>query len=415
MTLMLPLAIAAALAAVAFAVWANEANHRRRHPPTGAPRIDRGTEMWAQEVRRRLPEAFDALQVTKAGYMQQGKRPRPRFVGAGKPAPVGVGWQWTLALPGSSLATDWDATRLVAAINDASELGTIAEMRAPVPGKAQLTIWRRDPLDMVQPVPWRPGERPSCCRPGQVCMGPQRNGKHVHFDVYGDVGAYASRFIGRRGSGKSEAMRLWLAQVLAWDHVDPVIVDLVRQGVDYGVFEPLLATEIITDPAVAVAAIDAIRAEASARAKKFKAEGRKKQTAPTADMPLIPLVIDEVQSVTDIKAAALGLRKVLQETRPWMITPCLATQYDVSENLDRTTALQITNTWCGRMGDANASYNTFSRTDYPGRAPHELSGPGASVCDTDHPELYEIRGWWAADQWHADHVGLLASRRERVG
>ena len=48
-------------------------------------------------------------------------------------------------------------------------------------------------------------------------MGPQRTGAHVHFDVYGEVGAYASRFVGRRGSGKSEAMRLWLAQVLGWD------------------------------------------------------------------------------------------------------------------------------------------------------------------------------------------------------
>ena len=248
MTLMLPIVIAVVVAAVALGLWVAETYARAQRPPASRPHVDRNTEMWAQEVRRRLPEAFDALQVTKAGYLQQGKRPRPKFVGAGKPAPVGVGWQWTLTLPGSSLATDWDSTRLVAAINDASELGTIAEMHAPIPGRAQLTIWRRDPLDMVQPVPWRPGEQPLCCKPGQVCMGPQRNGQHVHFDAYGENGAYASKFVGRRGSGKSEAMRLWLAQVLAWDHVDPIIIDLVRAGVDYGVFEPLLRTEIITNP-----------------------------------------------------------------------------------------------------------------------------------------------------------------------
>jgi len=415
MIVVAPLIIAALVLAVAIGLGVNEVTQRRRRPLPPKPAVDRNVESWAQEVRRQLPGAFDSLQVTKAGYLKEGQRPRPRFVGHGKPAPVGIGWQWSLALPGSSLAADWDSTRIVAAINDRHELGAIAEMHAPVPGRAQLTIWRKDPLDQVQPVPWRPGERPTCCKPGQVCMGPQRSGRHVHFDVYGDVGAFASRFVGRRGSGKSEAMRLWLAQVLAWDHVDPVVIDLVRQGVDYGVFEPLLSTPIVTDADVAVAAIDAIRAEARDRATKFRAQGKKKQTRPTSDMPLVPLVIDEVQSITDIKAATLGLRKVLQETRPWLVAPCLATQYDVSENMDRTTALQITNTWCGRMGDSNASYNTFSRTDYPGRAPHELSGSGAAVCDTDHPELYEIRGWWATDQWHADHAGLLAKRRVRVG
>ena len=413
MTLMLPIVIAVVVAAIAAGLWVVETYAKAQRPPAARPHVDRNTEMWAQEVRRRLPEAFDALQVTKAGYLQQGKRPRPRFVGAGKPAPVGVGWQWTLTLPGSSLATDWDSTRLVAAINDTSELGTIAEMHAPIPGRAQLTIWRRDPLDMVQPVPWRPGERPSCCKPGQVCMGPQRNGQHVHFDAYGENGAYASKFVGRRGSGKSEAMRLWLAQVLAWDHVDPIIIDLVRAGVDFGVFEPLLGTEIITNPDVAHAAIVAARADAQERAQVFKARGLKKLTSPTAEMPMIPIVIDEVQSISDNKKTAFEFRKLMQETRPWLIAPCVATQHDISENMDRTTSLQITNTWCGRMGDANAGYVALARTDYPGRAPHELHGPGAAVCDTDHAELFEIRGWWASDQWHADHVGLLAARRVR--
>jgi len=415
MSIVLPIVLAAIIAAAAAAVGINEMVQRARRPVSNRPHVDRGTQMWAEEVRRRLPDAFDALQVTKAGYLKEGKRPRPRFVGAGKPTPVGVGWQWPLALPGSSLATDWDSTRIVAAINDSAELGAIAEMHAPIPGRATLLIWRKDPLDQVQPVPWRPGERPSCCRPGEVCMGPQRTGAHVHFDVYGEVGAYASRFVGRRGSGKSEAMRLWLAQVLGWDHVDATIIDLVRQGVDYGVFEPLLTVPIITDPDVATAAVQAIRDEARDRATKLKAEGRKKLTSPTAATPLLPLIIDEVQSINDIKPAKLGLRKILQETRPQLVVPCLATQYDTDENLDRTTALQITNTWCGRTGDSNASYNTFSRTDYPGRAPHELSGSGAAVCDTDHPELYEIRGWWATDQWHADHAGLLGGRRVRAG
>lgn len=415
MSLVLPIVIALIVAAAALALWANETWARSKRPVAARPHIDRNTELWAQEVRRRLPEAFDSLQVTKAGYLTQGKRPRPRFVGAGKPAPVGTGWQWTLALPGSSLATDWDANRLVAAINDASELGTIAEMHAPIPGKAQLTIWRRDPLDSVQPVPWRPGERPSCCKPGEVCMGPQRNGQHVHFTAYNKDGGFASKFVGRRGSGKSEAMRLWLAQVLAWDHVDPVIIDLVRHGVDYGVFEPLLSTEIITDPGVALAAIQAARAEAGERAKAFKARGMKKLTAPTVEMPLVPLVIDEVQSISAVKAMVVEFRKLMQETRPWLILPSVATQHDINDNLDTTTSLQITNTWCGRMGTANAGYLALGRSDFPGRAPHELHGPGAAVCDTDHPELYEIRGWWASDDWHAEHVRLLAKRRVRVG
>ncbi len=90
MSIVLPIVLAAIIAAAAAAVGINEMVQRARRPVSNRPHVDRGTQMWAEEVRRRLPDAFDALQVTKAGYLKEGKRPRPRFVGAGKPAPVGA-------------------------------------------------------------------------------------------------------------------------------------------------------------------------------------------------------------------------------------------------------------------------------------------------------------------------------------
>lgn len=74
MTLMLPIVIAVVVAAIAAGLWVVETYAKAQRPPAARPHVDRNTEMWAQEVRRRLPEAFDALQVTKAGYLQQGKR-----------------------------------------------------------------------------------------------------------------------------------------------------------------------------------------------------------------------------------------------------------------------------------------------------------------------------------------------------
>jgi hypothetical protein len=404
---MIPLALGAILLLAAIGV----ALSARRAPRGVGQRrpIDRGTQAWANEVRRRLPEAFDAQQITKAGPDRKGGRPRPTILGAGRPTEAG--WEWRLNLPGNSQAEDWDAGRIAAALNRGDHIAAVAEIHHAGDGWAELQVFRSDPLATSALIPWAPGAMPSCCEPGTVCMGRQRNGDHIHFDVVTDVGATASLFAGRRGSGKSEAIRLMMAQMVAWGWASPYVIDLVRRGVDYEVFAPLLARPVITDPKEALAVIKGLRAECSARADDLKAAGRQKITRYTRDLPLLPLIIDEAHAVNAIKPLKAEMVPYTQETRPLGGGLVYATQYPTVDNVDPTLRLQIANVWCGRVRNAVEAGVVFGPLP-EGVGPHHLrSGPGSCIADVDGPDLLTGRGWRMPAGWLAAHVRALSAVR----
>lgn len=220
----------------------------------------------------------------------------------------------------------------------------------------------------------------------------------------------ASLFAGRRGSGKSQAMRLALLQMVAWGNVAPVVVDLVRNGVDYADLEPLLAWPVITDTRTAKAAIQAYRTICDERSKEVRRQGLKKVPRYTRDTPLLPFVVDEVQSIVADKDLELEVTRYTQETRPMGGVTLIATQYPHKDNLNTTLRAQMTNVWAGRL--RNATESTVTLGSLPdGVAPHLLRlGPGGSVCDVDGPDLLTMRGWREPDGWGAAHVEAVMGR-----
>lgn len=412
---MLPIYLGAAGSAAAVGGLAVEAvKHWRAGLPMRAAAPELGPdEQWARRVTAALPRAFEVQPVTKAGAQQLGVRPTPTIRGHRESA--GGGRTWVLDLPNAAQAGDYDAARIAAALNTGGKLVRAAELHSNGDGWAELSLWRRDPLAGVKRWPHAPGVVPPCCRPGTVCMGLRRDGGHIHFDlVTADQGTLQTLLLGRRGSGKSEAIRLMLAQMLAWGPwVQPVVVDLVRRGVDYAVFEPLL-TELVTDPVRAGAVLEGIARQADARAGWMKSTGRR-ILGPgdfTAGMPLHPLVIDEVQAIEG--ADKVLLRRIAQQTRPQGVAPVLATQHGTDDNIDTTTQLQTANKWVGRVGSPNAAYVALGDVQYPGRRPDQLAGKGECVCDTDRGALDEGKTWLMVDGFLRAHVQVLARSRERV-
>lgn len=376
------------------------------------PKGDQRLEHWATVVHRQLPAALSAQNVTHSGQLSQGKRPLPRLVGKGEP--IEHGWRWTLDLPGNSQAEDWDANRIVAALNTGRHLAAVGEIHHHREGWAALHVHRREPLTGPQPVPWKPGEQPSCCRPGTVCIGRQRDGKHIHFDIVSDVGALATLLAGRRGSGKSETARLIVSQMVAWGWAPPIVVDLVRHGVDYHAFVPLLDRPIVTTNAEAKDALKFLEADANERAERLRRVGQQKVNSYSRDLPLRPLIWDEVQAINDDRGLKKQLRRWAQQARPMGGAPVLLTQYPTAENVDATLRAQIANVWCGRLRNHVEAGVVFGPLP-EGVGPQYLRiGPGGCMADVDGPDLLIGRSWYTPDGWHEQHVGRLLKRRVRV-
>ena len=219
----------------------------------------------------------------------------------------------------------------------------------------------------------------------------------------------ATLIAGRRGSGKSETARLVVAQMCAWGWAPPTVVDLVRHGVDYTVFAPLLDRPIVTSPRDAVALVVELNAEANERAEWMRARGLQKITRFTPARPARPLVWDEVQSANDDKKLRAGLRRWTQQARPVGGAPLLITQYPTVENIDSTLRAQIANVWAGRCRNHVEAGVIFGPLP-DGIGPHLLrTGPGSCVVDVDGPELLIGRSWSVPEAWYEAHVDRLAA------
>lgn len=404
---MTPLIIGAALAVVA--LWlAIPSPRQRRELRARRPATDRNLQAWANAITARLPVALEAQNIARSGLLQQGKRPLPRIVGS---EAIPGGWRWTLDLPGNTVADDWEANRIVAALNTGRHMAAVGEVHHYRDGWAHLELYRNEPLSAPVEVPWRPGEQPSCCRPGTVCIGRRRDGKHIHFDLLVDGSGLATLIAGRRGSGKSETARLLTAQVAAWGWAPPIVVDLVRHGVDYQAMAPLLDRPIITDVKEAKALIAELNEEASERAAALKASGEQKITRFSAARPFRVLIWDEVQTANDDKAMKVGLRRWVQQARPVGSAPVLITQYPTNDNIDSTLRAQIANVWSGRVRDhvqAGVIFGPLPEGDGP---QNMRIGPGGCWVDVDEPDLLQGRTWFMPPEWLDEHVKALARVR----
>lgn len=398
----LPLVVGAGLGAAAAALAVDAVV---RYPARGRS----VNANWVAEVSRRLPKALDEQQVEGR---PTGLKGRPSPVRIVRSERINGGHAWVLDLPGQTKAADWDPTRIASALNSGAELVSVAEMHARGEGWGVLQLWPEDPLSSPIDIPWQPGERPRCCRFGTVCMGLQRSGEHVHFDIVTEVGGTAALFAGRRGSGKSEAMRLALGQMLAWGNVAPVVVDLVRNGVDYADVEPLLARPVVTRAEEALEAIQTYRGLAQSRAKSMRAQGRQKVGRYTVSTPLLPYVVDEIQAVMADRALRAEVTLFTQETRPMGGVTWAATQYPTGRNIDTTLRAQMANVWSGRLRSHVETEVVLGHTP-AGMAPHLLPGgtPGMAVCDVDGPDLLVVRNWRIPTGWMAAHVAALIEGR----
>ena len=402
---MTPLVLGALLALAAAWLWIPSPAQRRQLRDRRAPSGDRTLAAWAGAVTAQLPAVFEAQNVARSGLLQGGKRPLPRVVGND---PIPGGWRWTLDLPGNTVADDWEANRIVAALNTGRQMAAVGEVHHYRDGWARLELYRSEPLAQPLEVPWAPGELPSCCKPGTVCIGRRRDGRHIHFDLLVDGSGLATLIAGRRGSGKSETARLLTAQVAAWGWAPPIVVDLVRHGVDYAAMAPLLDRPIITDPKAAADLVKELNDEASKRAESLRKSGRQKIERFSPELPFRVLVWDEVQTVNDDKAMKTGLRRWVQQARPVGSAPVLITQYPTNDNIDSTLRAQIANVWSGRVRDHVQAGVIFGPLP-EGQGPQNMRlGPGGCWVDVDEPDLLQGRTWFMPPEWLEAHVKALA-------
>lgn len=363
---------------------------------------------WVTAVRRELPRATRDLRLPG------GTTQRPTSLswdGPGERVPSG--WRFHFATPGDVTISELSkrADNLAAAINTAGPLVAALEVdHGAAEGWGSVTVWRSDPLERTALVPWEPGARCRLAPPGTACWGIRRDGDHVHAPVVGDAGAVCSLYAGRRGSGKSVGMLGQVAQMVGWGWCRPVLVDVVRQGVDLAVFEPV-GGPVATTIAQARAAIKAAADECAARLPEMRANAERCITRFTPDRPLIALVVDEVHAVMADKKAGELLTKFAQETRAMGGLVVCATQYPLAAVGEQfgTFRQQLAHRVAYRCSNSDESKVILGVTP-DGQGPHELrAGPGACVADLDGGGLVTMRSWWLPDDWLSDHVAACTA------
>lgn len=378
-----------------------------RKPPASRVVYRSGDTDWVTAVRSQLGPACRSLRLP--GSTPQ--RPQgPVWYGPGEPVPAG--WRFHFSTPGDVSIGELIKRQenLAAAINTAAPLVAALEVDyGPAEGWGSVTVWRSDPLDQTRVVPWSPGRRCSLAPPGTACWGMRRDGDHVHAPIVGDAGAVCSLYAGRRGSGKSVGMLSQVAQMVGWGWCRPVLVDVVRQGVDLAVFEPV-AGPVATTMVEARRAIKDAADECSARLAGMRETNTRCLTRFTPERPLIALVVDEVHAILADAKAGAALTKFAQETRAMGGLVVCATQYPLAAMGEGagTFRQQLAHRVAYRCSNSDESKVILGVTP-DGQGPHELrAGPGACVADLDGGGLVTMRSWWLPDRWLTAHVAACA-------
>jgi DNA segregation ATPase FtsK/SpoIIIE-like protein len=200
-----------------------------------------------------------------------------------------------------------------------------------------------------------------------------------------------------------------VAQMVAWGWCRPVLVDVVRHGVDLAVYEPLAGPVAVTIKEARQAIRDAAE-ECASRLPAMRETGVRCLTRFTPDRPLIALVVDEVHAVMADKVAGAALTRFAQETRAMGGLVIAATQYPTAEAIDSTFRMQLAHKMVYKVANADESRTILGVSAPDGQGPHELrAGPGACVADLDGSGLVTMRSWWLPDQWLSDHVAACSS------
>jgi len=305
------------------------------------------------------------------------------------------------------------ASAIASALNSRAHLvGALEISHGGHEGWAYVSAWRADPLDREREIPWEPGEQPPCVEPGTVCLGVGRDSAHVHVPIVGRAGAMCMLSGGMRGSGKSEGMLGVVSQLIGWGWAPPVLIDTARQGMDLGVFAPVAAGPVVTTVKGATVAVRKARAECLRRAKILGGTypPTRLLTEFDARVPMIPLVIDELQGPMGDPACKVELTRFAQETRAMGGSVFAATQYPTVEVVDATFRQQMGYRQAFRC--MNSAEGPVILGAVPtGTGPHLLrGGPGMCIADLDGGSLVTLRTWRVPERWLVEHVRRVARR-----
>lgn len=395
---MTPLIIGALLLVAAALVAASSAP-KRTSPGGQRKPLDRSTVRWAAEVQRRLPEAFDALQLTAAGNLKNGRRPGIRVHGGGKPS--GGGWQWTVELPGSTIDGDLQEERLAGAINSGAILADVVEVQRSAAGWATIQAWRTDPLKLDNRIPYQPGQLPAVRWGDRWSLGRRRDGNEVMLPLWlNGGGAYHHLFAGATGSGKTRWMLTGIAHAMQLG-AEIYLVDLVK-GVDDRDWLPILGgvTEAWDNPTKAVAALTKLHEDTLSRPR----------WEPTDRGKFRLIVIDELQSVVAAKGGTDILTRMVAEGRSKGAAVFGATQLPEVKVIDSIARTNMRIKIAGRL-DNEQEYRAALGGKWSGtKIPDNPQHWGVGYVDLDGRGADRFRGWNVSDGWLAEHTRRCVKR-----
>jgi hypothetical protein len=361
--------------------------HRQQTRTTG----DRRLRLWATDVRRQLPAAFQAQNITKSGFVVRGQRPTPTIVGAGKP--IVMGWQWDLVLPGSTIDEDWEGERIAAAINDTRRLAAVAEVVSPYPGHATLSVWRKDPLTLPSTITYKPGQLPVDKWGDRWSLGRDRDGHEIRLPLWlPGGGAYHHLFSGATGSGKTRWMLLLLAHAMQLG-AEIYVVD--PKGLDDRDWIPVL--DGITDGwdsmPKAIKALERLHADTM----------RRPRWEPSDPGRFRVIVIDEVQELLKQGGEEIFV-KLVSEMRSKGAMVAAATQLPEVKVIDSVARTNMRVKMAGRL-DNEAEYKAALGQRWKGeKIPDSKAFWGTGYIDLDGRGARRFRGWNVSDGWLAAHT-----------
>lgn len=389
---MLALTLALALLAVAAGV----ALSARKAPTARGTRrpVDRDVQAWAGEVRRRLPAAFDALQLTAAGNLKNGKRPGIVVRGYGQPI-AGRGYAFDIELPGSAIGDDIEEDRIASALNSGRRIVDVVEVRRTHPGFAEVAAWRSDPLKANNRIPFAPGDLPIKKWGDRWSLGVRRDGAEMRLPLWlPGGGSFHHLFAGATGSGKTRWMLVGIAHAIQLG-AEIYLVDIVK-GIDDRDWDPIrpALAGAWDNPTAAVKALNAIHGDTLKRPR----------WEPTDPGRFRLVVVDELQSLTAAKGGLDILTRMVAEGRSKGQALFGATQLPEVNQIASIARTNMRIKLAGRLDNA-AEYQAALGGKWQGtKIPDNAEHWGVGYGDVDGRGAQRFRGWNVSDGWLAEHT-----------
>jgi len=374
-----------------FEVWARHTGALRRHHDLGTVE-----QSWVDEIRRLLPQAWE-----DAGLFVNGQRPAL----VGRPRQIEFGVEMRLRTPGAVTVQDVtdSLARLESALNSQREMVGAAEvLRTKHQGHARLRLWATDPLLADNTVPWKPGHVPAAWGEPAV-LGRFRDGSPVRAHFWTEAGAVHTLYSGKTGSGKTRWM-LGMADHLVQLGALVFILDPVK-GIDDESWAPL-------HPVIAGGWSDIDKAARELR-KVSEIIKRRPGWRPGSPHPFVAVLADEVQDFAADKAGKDVLKDMVATWRSKGGTVQAATQLPEVVVLEAPIRTNFVQRFAGVL-DSKGEYGAALGGTAPAaddRIPPWQEVPearGQGYADPDGFGVRRFRGWWASNEWRAEHCLALA-------